>query len=159
MRSSRYSFIHSFSMHAVTHKGRRENIPVLSYIAFRVLQAPPIPPHTGNLRNTSRFILIFVRDRAGGGGVTNINIVFIVYILLSKYIKNGTDSYIYRLRKIVLFALHVSTLMCHHQVRFVTHYLYFFFNFCGGTLGTAATTGLLYQPRVIVMVIVEKLVE
>jgi hypothetical protein len=28
-----------------------------------------------------------------------------------------------------------------------------------GTLGTAATTGLLYQPRVIVMVIVEKLVE
>jgi hypothetical protein len=25
----------------------------------------------------------------------------------------------------------------------------FFFNFCGGTLGTAATTGLLYQPRMI----------
>jgi hypothetical protein len=25
----------------------------------------------------------------------------------------------------------------------------FFFNLCGGTLGTAATTGLLYQPRVI----------
>jgi hypothetical protein len=23
----------------------------------------------------------------------------------------------------------------------------FFFNLCGGTLGTAATTGLLYQPR------------
>jgi hypothetical protein len=25
----------------------------------------------------------------------------------------------------------------------------FFFNFCGGTLGTAATTGLLYPPRLI----------
>jgi hypothetical protein len=25
----------------------------------------------------------------------------------------------------------------------------FFFNLCGGTLGTAATTGLLYQPRMI----------
>jgi hypothetical protein len=25
----------------------------------------------------------------------------------------------------------------------------FFFNSCGGTLGTATTTGLLYQPRVI----------
>jgi hypothetical protein len=24
-----------------------------------------------------------------------------------------------------------------------------FFNLCGGTLGTAATTGLLYQPRMI----------
>jgi hypothetical protein len=24
-----------------------------------------------------------------------------------------------------------------------------FFNFCGGTLGTAASTGLLYQPRMI----------
>jgi hypothetical protein len=34
-----------------------------------------------------------------------------------------------------------------------------FFNLCGGTLGTAATTGLLYQPRMMVMVIVEKLVE
>jgi hypothetical protein len=27
--------------------------------------------------------------------------------------------------------------------------LAFFFNLCGGTLGTAATTGLLYQPRTI----------
>jgi hypothetical protein len=27
--------------------------------------------------------------------------------------------------------------------------LEFFFNLCGGTLGTAATTGLLYQPRMI----------
>jgi hypothetical protein len=27
--------------------------------------------------------------------------------------------------------------------------MFFFFNLCGGTLGTAATTGLLYQPRVI----------
>jgi hypothetical protein len=35
----------------------------------------------------------------------------------------------------------------------------FFFNLWGGTFGTAATTGLLYQPRVIVMVIAEKLVE
>jgi hypothetical protein len=35
----------------------------------------------------------------------------------------------------------------------------FFFNLWSGTLGTAATTGLLYQPRMIVMVIVEKLVE
>jgi hypothetical protein len=26
---------------------------------------------------------------------------------------------------------------------------YFFFNLCGGTLGTAATTGLFYQPRMI----------
>jgi hypothetical protein len=25
----------------------------------------------------------------------------------------------------------------------------FFFNLCGGTLGTEATTGLLYQPRII----------
>jgi hypothetical protein len=25
----------------------------------------------------------------------------------------------------------------------------FFFNMCGGTLGTAATSGLLYQPRMI----------
>jgi hypothetical protein len=32
----------------------------------------------------------------------------------------------------------------------------FFFNLCGGALGTAATTGLLYQPQ---MMIVEKLVE
>jgi hypothetical protein len=28
-------------------------------------------------------------------------------------------------------------------------YPYFFFNLCGGTLGTAATTGLLYQPRMV----------
>jgi hypothetical protein len=28
--------------------------------------------------------------------------------------------------------------------------LNFFFNVCGGTLGIAATTGLLYQPRMIV---------
>jgi hypothetical protein len=27
--------------------------------------------------------------------------------------------------------------------------VFFFFNSCGGTLGTAATTGLLYQPRMI----------
>jgi hypothetical protein len=26
---------------------------------------------------------------------------------------------------------------------------FFFFNLCGGTLGTAATTGLFYQPRMI----------
>jgi hypothetical protein len=26
---------------------------------------------------------------------------------------------------------------------------FFFFNLCGGSLGTAATTGLLYQPRII----------
>jgi hypothetical protein len=37
--------------------------------------------------------------------------------------------------------------------------IYLFFNSCGGTSGTAATTGLLYQARVIVTVIVEKLVE
>jgi hypothetical protein len=35
----------------------------------------------------------------------------------------------------------------------------FFVNLCCATLGTEATTGLLYQPRVIVMVIVEKMVE
>jgi hypothetical protein len=29
------------------------------------------------------------------------------------------------------------------------HSKVFFFNFCGGTLGTAVTTGLLYQPRMI----------
>jgi hypothetical protein len=34
-----------------------------------------------------------------------------------------------------------------------------FFNLWSGTLGTAATTGLLYQPRVIVMVTVEKFLE
>jgi hypothetical protein len=28
-------------------------------------------------------------------------------------------------------------------------YIYIFFNLCGGTLGTAATSGLLYQPRMI----------
>jgi hypothetical protein len=27
--------------------------------------------------------------------------------------------------------------------------VFFFFNFCGGTLGTAATTRLFYQPRMI----------
>jgi hypothetical protein len=27
--------------------------------------------------------------------------------------------------------------------------IFFFFNLCGGTLGTAATTGLLHQPRMI----------
>jgi hypothetical protein len=27
--------------------------------------------------------------------------------------------------------------------------MYFFFNLCGGTLGTAVTTSLLYQPRMI----------
>jgi hypothetical protein len=27
--------------------------------------------------------------------------------------------------------------------------IYIFFNLCGGTLGTAATTGLLYQPWMI----------
>jgi hypothetical protein len=31
----------------------------------------------------------------------------------------------------------------------VLGYQYFFFNLCGGTLGTAATAGLLYQPRMI----------
>jgi hypothetical protein len=34
-----------------------------------------------------------------------------------------------------------------------------FFYQWGGTFGTAATTGLLYKPQVMVMVIVEKLVE
>jgi hypothetical protein len=29
------------------------------------------------------------------------------------------------------------------------HIIDFFFHSCGGTLGTAATTGLLYQPRMI----------
>jgi hypothetical protein len=37
--------------------------------------------------------------------------------------------------------------------------LFYYYYLWGGTFGTAATTGLLYQPRVIVMVIVEKLVE
>jgi hypothetical protein len=27
--------------------------------------------------------------------------------------------------------------------------VFFFFNLCGGTLGTAATTDLLYQPRMV----------
>jgi hypothetical protein len=30
-----------------------------------------------------------------------------------------------------------------------TRHNIYFFNLCGGTLGTAATTGLLYQPRMI----------
>jgi hypothetical protein len=30
------------------------------------------------------------------------------------------------------------------------HALLFFFNLCGGTLSAAATTGLLYQPRMMV---------
>jgi hypothetical protein len=32
---------------------------------------------------------------------------------------------------------------------FVPSLQFFFFNLCGGTLGTAATTGLLYQPQMI----------
>jgi hypothetical protein len=39
-----------------------------------------------------------------------------------------------------------------HHVTYVTIanlYENDFFNLCGGTLGTAATTGLLYQPRMI----------
>jgi hypothetical protein len=35
----------------------------------------------------------------------------------------------------------------------------FFFKLCGGTFGTAAITGLLYQPQMIGEVILEKLVE
>jgi hypothetical protein len=35
----------------------------------------------------------------------------------------------------------------------------FFFNLCGGTLGTAASTGLLCQPRVIVKMIMQKQME
>jgi hypothetical protein len=35
------------------------------------------------------------------------------------------------------------------HVNFKTTNIQFFFNLCGGTLGTAATTGLLYQPRMI----------
>jgi hypothetical protein len=34
-------------------------------------------------------------------------------------------------------------------VKCVKIYLFIFFNYWGGTLGTAATTGLLYQPRMI----------
>jgi hypothetical protein len=30
-----------------------------------------------------------------------------------------------------------------------TLHVNFFFNLCGGALGTAATTGLLYQPKII----------
>jgi hypothetical protein len=32
---------------------------------------------------------------------------------------------------------------------FLSFEVFFFFNLCGGTLGTAATTGLLYQPWMI----------
>jgi hypothetical protein len=32
---------------------------------------------------------------------------------------------------------------------FICSTVIFFFNLCGGTLGTAATTGLLYQPQMI----------
>jgi hypothetical protein len=35
------------------------------------------------------------------------------------------------------------------SLQFRTIVLYIFFYLCGGTLGTAATTGLLYQPRMI----------
>jgi hypothetical protein len=31
----------------------------------------------------------------------------------------------------------------------IRRHVHFFFNLCGWTLGTAATTGLLYQPRMI----------
>jgi hypothetical protein len=36
-----------------------------------------------------------------------------------------------------------------HTACYITRSRDFFFNLCGGTLGTAATTGLLYQPRLI----------
>jgi hypothetical protein len=32
---------------------------------------------------------------------------------------------------------------------FLSYFFSFFFNLCGGTFGTAATLGLLYQPRMI----------
>jgi hypothetical protein len=40
---------------------------------------------------------------------------------------------------------------CSRHIYINLHKCYFFFfsNLCGGTLGTAATTGLLYQPRII----------
>jgi hypothetical protein len=41
------------------------------------------------------------------------------------------------------FRLFSSKFLCFPTVKF------FFFNLCGGTLGTAATTGLLYQPRML----------
>jgi hypothetical protein len=59
--------------------------------------------------------------------------------------------------------------ICFSKTRYLTHTcdkgtgwatcLIFFFNLCCGILGTAANTGLFYQPRIKVMVIVEKLVE
>jgi hypothetical protein len=39
-----------------------------------------------------------------------------------------------------------------HLIHLITnrrHVINFFFNLCGGTSGTAATTGLVYQPRMI----------
>jgi hypothetical protein len=42
---------------------------------------------------------------------------------------------------------YIFVIMTHYRI---THLrLRFFFNLCAGTLGTAATTGLLYQPRMI----------
>jgi hypothetical protein len=35
------------------------------------------------------------------------------------------------------------------NVRSFQIHMYFFFNLCGGTLGTAAATVLLYQPRMV----------
>jgi hypothetical protein len=51
-------------------------------------------------------------------------------------------------RKIVL-ARTISNLLLCYVVFFSCTYVLFSFYLCGGTLGTAATRGLLYQPRMI----------
>jgi hypothetical protein len=61
---------------------------------------------------------------------------------------------------LVLFALMMPLVIVHTYTAYVGTHLNsiiltrffnfkFFFNLCGGTLGTAAITGLLYQPRMI----------
>jgi hypothetical protein len=48
-----------------------------------------------------------------------------------------------------------ASLKTYQKIRFLQHSYfllmlkYFFFSLCSGTLGTAATTGLVYQPRMI----------
>jgi hypothetical protein len=45
-----------------------------------------------------------------------------------------------------LYLVHVAKIIKYKRIFYSNT---FFFNLCGGTLGTAATTGLLYQSRMI----------
>jgi hypothetical protein len=63
-------------------------------------------------------------------------------------IEKSSDLIVNRIRHIPLCSIVAST-------KYATTYI-FFFNLCGGTSGSAATTGLLCQLRVIMKMIVEK---